>query len=103
MLWKPKNGRTAEKPHKNGKSETSREKSDEKLYRPADKEPFMNERQREYFRVKLLDWREDILKEAKDTLQHLQDESKIIPTWPIVHHRRPTGRSSCAPATASAS
>jgi DnaK suppressor protein len=79
MLWKPKNGRTAEKPHKNGKSETSREKSDEKLYRPTDKEPFMSERQREYFRVKLLDWREDILKEAKDTLQHLQDESQNHP------------------------
>jgi DnaK suppressor protein len=39
----------------------------------------MNERQREYFRVKLLDWREDILKEAKETLQHLQDESQNHP------------------------
>ncbi|HEY2530724.1 MAG TPA: RNA polymerase-binding protein DksA [Xanthobacteraceae bacterium] len=36
----------------------------------------MNERQREYFRAKLLDWREDILREAKETLQHLQDESQ---------------------------
>jgi DnaK suppressor protein len=39
----------------------------------------MNERQREYFRLKLLDWREDILKEAKETLQHLQDESQNHP------------------------
>jgi DnaK suppressor protein len=39
-----------------------------KNYRPSDKEPFMNERQREYFRAKLLAWREDILKEAKETL-----------------------------------
>jgi DnaK suppressor protein len=39
----------------------------------------MNERQREYFRQKLLDWREDILKEAKETLQHLQDESQNHP------------------------
>ena len=46
-----------------------------KVYRPSDKEPFMNERQREYFRAKLLAWREDILKEAKETLQHLQEES----------------------------
>ena len=45
-----------------------------KSYRPSDKEPFMNERQREYFRNKLLQWKEDILKEAKETLQHLQDE-----------------------------
>ena len=50
-----------------------------KNYRPTDKEPFMNERQREYFRVKLLDWREDILKEAKETLQHLQDENQNHP------------------------
>ena len=44
-----------------------------KNYRPTDKEPFMNERQREYFRIKLLSWREDILKEAKETLLHLQE------------------------------
>ena len=35
----------------------------DKNYRPSDKEPFMNERQREYFRQKLLDWKEDILKD----------------------------------------
>ena len=50
-----------------------------KNYRPTDKEPFMNERQREYFRVKLLAWREDILKEAKETLQHLQEENQNHP------------------------
>ena len=50
-----------------------------KNYRPSDKEPFMNERQREYFRAKLLAWREDILKEAKETLQHLQEESENHP------------------------
>jgi DnaK suppressor protein len=50
-----------------------------KSYRPSDKEPFMNERQREYFRAKLLEWREDILKEAKETLQHLQEENQTHP------------------------
>ncbi|HZL32301.1 MAG TPA: RNA polymerase-binding protein DksA [Pseudolabrys sp.] len=50
-----------------------------KPYRPSDKEPFMNERQREYFRQKLLDWREDILKEAKETLLHLQEENQNHP------------------------
>jgi DnaK suppressor protein len=50
-----------------------------KNYRPSDKEPFMNERQREYFRAKLLAWREDILREAKDTLQHLQEENQNHP------------------------
>jgi DnaK suppressor protein len=51
----------------------------EKDYRPSPKEPFMNERQREYFRQKLLNWREDILKEARETLQHLQDENQNHP------------------------
>ena len=48
-------------------------------YRPSEKEPFMNERQRDYFRERLLAWREDILKEAKETLQHLQDENQNHP------------------------
>ena len=50
-----------------------------KHYRPTDKEPFMNEGQREYFRERLLAWKEDILKEARDTLQHLQDENQNHP------------------------
>src|SRR5262249_52799183 len=44
-----------------------------------DKEPFMNDRQREYFRDRLLTWKEDILREAKETLQHLQDENQNHP------------------------
>src|SRR5262249_49759151 len=44
-------------------------------YRPSDDEPFMNERQRAYFRRKLLAWRDEILRSTKETLQHLQDES----------------------------
>ena len=50
-------------------------------YRPTDSEQFMNERQREYFRNKLLSWREDILREARETLQHLQDESQNHPDF----------------------
>lgn len=48
-------------------------------YRPREDKPFMNERQREYFRHKLLQWKEDILREAKETLQHLQDENQNHP------------------------
>jgi DnaK suppressor protein len=44
-------------------------------YRPSGDEPFMNPRQVEYFRRKLVQWKEDILREAKDTLAHLQTES----------------------------
>ncbi len=48
-------------------------------YRPSEDEPFMNERQREYFRRKLLAWKEEILREARSTLQHLQDENDPLP------------------------
>ncbi len=44
-------------------------------YRPTEDEQFMNEKQKEYFRLKLLRWRDDILREAKQTLQHLQEEN----------------------------
>jgi DnaK suppressor protein len=79
QLFKSKSRRPAESPSKNGKADAPDLGPDAKLYGPNEKEPFMNERQREYFRLKLLDWREDILREAKETLQHLQDESHNHP------------------------
>ncbi len=48
-------------------------------YYPSDKEPFMNARQRDYFRKKLLEWRDDILRESRETLQNLQDENNVLP------------------------
>ena len=48
-------------------------------YRPKASEPFMNMRQREYFRRKLMKWRDDILKEAQETLAHLQQENLAEP------------------------
>ncbi len=48
-------------------------------YRPSDDEPFMNERQRVYFRRKLMDWKDEILRESKETLQNLQDETQNLP------------------------
>jgi DnaK suppressor protein len=42
-------------------------------YRPTEKEPFMNERMREYFRQKLLRWRHELLEESNETLMHLQE------------------------------
>ncbi len=44
-------------------------------YRPSQDEPFMNTRQLEYFRLKLLHWKAAILREAEETLNHLQSES----------------------------
>ena len=39
----------------------------------------MNERQLEYFRQKLLNWKEDILRESRETLENLQEESQNHP------------------------
>ena len=44
-------------------------------YRPSEDEPFMSDRQREYFRRKLLDWKQDILNESRGTIDQLQTES----------------------------
>jgi DnaK suppressor protein len=48
-------------------------------YRPSEDEPFMNERQLEYFRLKLLGWKDDILRESRETLGHLQRETENHP------------------------
>jgi DnaK suppressor protein len=44
-------------------------------YRPNDDEPFMNPRQIAYFKSKLIDWKESILRESAETLTTLQNES----------------------------
>src|SRR5215217_2151557 len=51
----------------------------DEAYRPSDEEPFMNERQREYYRRKLTNWKNEILREAQDTLVALQTESENHP------------------------
>ena len=48
-------------------------------YKPSDSEPFMNDRQIEYFRRKLHNWKDDIIKESKETISHLQEENHILP------------------------
>lgn len=42
-------------------------------YRPSNDEPFMNSKMTEYFRLKLLGWRKNLLVESNETLQHLQE------------------------------
>lgn len=44
-------------------------------YRPSEDEPFMNEHQRLYFRQKLLNWREEIIRQTKETLEGLHEDS----------------------------
>jgi DnaK suppressor protein len=48
-------------------------------YKPSERETFMNERQKEYFRRKLWRWRDEILKESRETLNQLQTEREHLP------------------------
>jgi DnaK suppressor protein len=48
-------------------------------YRPAEDEPFMNDRQLEYFRRKLLSWKNELLDESRGTVVSLQDGTRNIP------------------------
>jgi len=48
-------------------------------YKPSEDEPFMGERQREYFRRKLSTWKEEILQEARETLAVLQSDNENHP------------------------
>ena len=48
-------------------------------YRPAEDEPFMNERQTEYFRQKLLTWKSSILEETRGTIEDMQEGTRNIP------------------------
>ncbi|MGH6817064.1 MAG: RNA polymerase-binding protein DksA [Hyphomicrobiaceae bacterium] len=43
-------------------------------YRPSETEPFMNARHRAYFRTKLLTWKEDIIRQTRETLDGLHDD-----------------------------
>jgi DnaK suppressor protein len=52
---------------------------DNSEYRPSEDEPFMNERQLEHFKQKLLNWKEDILRESRETLSHLQTDTENHP------------------------
>src|SRR5262249_17345055 len=60
-------------------SDTMTSPSTDTDYRPSEDEPFMNERQKDYFRRKLLAWKQDILREAQDTIANLQAENENHP------------------------
>ena len=44
-------------------------------YKPTEKEDYMSAHQLEYFRQKLLSWRDDLLKESRETIDHLKEEN----------------------------
>ena len=53
----------------------------DETYKPSDDEIFMNERHREYFRRKLVGWKDEILRESRDTLAALQTENENHPDF----------------------
>lgn len=53
--------------------------TDEADYKPSDAETFMNPRQLGYFKQKLLDWKDEILRESRETVSHLQKETENHP------------------------
>ena len=50
-----------------------------KNYKPTQKEKFMNAKMKEYFRQKLVSWKNDLLKESSQTLSNLQNENEAKP------------------------
>jgi DnaK suppressor protein len=44
-------------------------------YRPSENEPFMNERHRAYYRNKLVAWKEEIIRQNRETLLVLHEDS----------------------------
>ncbi len=48
-------------------------------YKPNDKEKFMNDRQVEYFKTKLMSWKNSILEESKGTIEGMQQDTRNIP------------------------
>lgn len=50
-----------------------------KGYRPSADEPFMNDLQKEFFRRKLVAWREELLRESEETLDNLKEGGMTVP------------------------
>ena len=75
----PKANAAASKSKFAGKKMTARAKASSIVlppnYRPSEDEPFMNERQRMYFRQKLVAWKEEIIRQTRETLAGLHEES----------------------------
>ena len=54
---------------------------DDSDYHPTEDEPFMNERQLGYFRRRLMEWKDEILRESRETVGHLQTETENHPDF----------------------
>ena len=63
-------------------------------YRPAEDEPFMNDRQLEYFRRKLVVWKQELMDQSAETVEALQDSGRNVPdiAGPRLRGNRPRAR-----------
>ncbi|MFT7059775.1 MAG: DnaK suppressor protein, partial [Pseudorhodobacter sp.] len=48
-------------------------------YHPAESEPFMNDRQLEYFRRKLMTWKQELNEQSAETIEGLQGSARAVP------------------------
>lgn len=72
---KSSNSTKKEKPQGGGEKKQPAEIVLDPSYRPSEHEPFMNEKQRVYFRNKLKSWKEDIIRQTRETLAGLHEDS----------------------------
>ena len=49
-----------------------------KNYKPTKKEPYMCPEQQEYFRLKLVNWRDELVEESRETISNLQQEVRDV-------------------------
>lgn len=65
--------------HAEGKTKVKKQSFLPDDYTPAEDEPFMNDRQVEYFRRKLRNWKAELLEGSRETIEALQDGTRNIP------------------------
>ncbi len=49
-----------------------------KVYKPTKREKYMNSKQLEYFRTKLVDWRQELLDESQQTIDHMREAARDV-------------------------
>ena len=49
-----------------------------KGYKPTKRESYMNAKQLEYFRLKLLDWRQSLLEESQETIDNMREAARDV-------------------------
>ena len=54
-------------------------------YKPTAKEPFMNQKQKQYFKQKLIDWKESLLKGSTETISNLKQEELDVDANSIIY------------------